>query len=104
MTEFLTSLSQISPTVGVALIIYLIVKDFLKSKNSNGMNGVKREDKNQDIEIAVLKTQMLAVLTNHIPHIEQSLKEYKEEFKQNNLEHQKTQEMLVKLITKMNIQ
>lgn|SRR3990167_6728291 len=97
MTEFLTSLSQISPTVGVALIIYLIVKDFLKSKNSNGMNGVKKEDKNQDVEIAVLKTQMLAVLTNHLPHIF-------EELKINNDEHKKSQEMLIKIMSKMNIQ
>lgn len=60
-----------------------------------GKESIKSEkDNKQEIEIAVLQTQMQTILTNHIPHIEKSLEV-------NNLEHKETQKMLMEIMSKL---
>jgi hypothetical protein len=60
-----------------------------------GKENIKSEkDNKQEIEIAVLQTQMQTILTNHIPHIEKSLEV-------NNLEHKETQKMLMEIMSKL---
>ena len=62
-----------------------------------GKENIKSEkDNKQEIEIAVLQTQMQTILTNHIPHIEQSLKD-------NATEHKETQRLLIKIMERLKI-
>ena len=95
----------------LGLLGYVFVKDFFiyigNKKNGNGYSYDKKlynKDTTQDVIIAVLKEQMNAVLTNHIPHIENSLKEMKQEFELARAERKSNREMLIKIMAKLNIE
>jgi len=94
MTE---NLIQLISQYGIlGLLGYVGIKDFFAYIGKKNGNGGGKKDNTQDIEIAVLKEQMLMVLTNHIPHIEKS-------FESNTGEHKQIQEMLIKIMTKLDI-
>ena len=87
--DFFELLLQLSPTVAVALIIYMIVRDINKSKNG-------KKDNRQDTEIAIIKEKILNDEKNHFPTIERR-------FDKNEEDHKKIFDILVEVKTKQDI-
>lgn len=65
-------------TIGI-LGLFAIREFFMYLKSRSNENGLNKEDYKQDVAIAELKTKVEMILTNHLPHIEKAMKEFKEE-------------------------
>lgn len=67
---------QLGGTVAIAIALIELVKFVINKYTKNG-NGKK--DSNQDVEIAIIKTQLTEIKENHIKHIQSSIEKIKED-------------------------
>ena len=91
MENFISQLTNLPEAVALLVIVYFIIHAILAFLDKRKNNGSSKENKNQDVNIAILQTQMQTILENHLPHLEAELK-------QNTQEHKETQRMITEIL------